>query len=152
MKQAMANNRSIVIIHAVGDVAPRRIEYGEPVDSLFAMVAEKVKEADISLCQLERNLSTKGAIQYRAHSTSHSRVHPDNVKSLVHCGFHLVTHASNHSYDYGPEALLESVEVLRRNGIEVIGVGRNLEEARTPAIIERNGTKVAFLDYNSVLP
>jgi hypothetical protein len=74
------------------------------------------------------------------------------VKSLVYAGFHLVTNASNHCFDYGPESLLESIEVLRRNGIEVVGVGKDLEEARRPAIIERKGTRIAFLDYNSVLP
>jgi len=146
------NGVQTVIIHAVGDTSPRRIEYGEPVESLFTMVADKIKEADIALCQLERTFSTKGALQYRAHSTWHSRVHPDNVKSLMYAGFHLVTNASNHTYDYGPESLLESIEVLRAHGIEVIGVGSNLEEARRPAILERKGTKVAFLDYNSVLP
>ena len=142
-----------VVIHAVGDVGPRRIEYGEPPESLFAMVADKIKEADIALCQLERNFSTKGWLQYRSRPTTwYARVHPDNVKSLVYAGFHLVTNASNHCFDYGPESLVDSIEVLRTNGIEVIGVGRNLEEARRPAIFERNGTKVAFLDYNSVLP
>lgn len=147
----MNGNGQTIIIHAVGDVLPRRIECGEPVESLFAMVADKIKEADISLCQLECNISTIGELQYRAYSTWDSRVHPDNVKSLIHAGFHLVTHGSNHCFDYGPEALVETIEILRRNGIEVVGVGRNLEEARRPAIIERKGTKVAFLDYNSVL-
>ena len=142
-----------IIIHSVGDVSPRRIDYGEPPESLFAMVAGRIKEADISVCQLECNLSTKGWLQYRSRPTTwYGRAHPDNVKSLVHGGFSLVTHASNHCFDYGPDSIVETVEVLRRNGIEVIGVGRNIEEARRPAIFERKGTKVAFLDYNSVLP
>ncbi len=140
------------LLHAVGDVSPRRIDYGEAPESLFAKVAEKIQEADISLCQLECNLSTKGGLQYRHYVTWYGRARPENVKSLVHAGFTLVTHASNHSFDYGPEALLETIEVLRSNGIQVVGVGKNLQESRTPAIVERNGTKVAFLNYNSVLP
>ncbi|MBI2989113.1 MAG: CapA family protein [Deltaproteobacteria bacterium] len=147
------SNDSEVMIYAVGDVGPRRIEYGEPIESLFAEVKEKLREADIRLCQLERTFSTKGWLQYRTRPTTYkSRVHPDNVKCLVYAGFDLVTHASNHCFDYGPEALVDSIEVLRRNGIEVAGVGKNIEEARRPVIIERKGTRVAFLDYNSVLP
>ena len=146
------SNDGEVIIHAVGDVGPRRIEYGDPPESLFVNVVDKLRKADIVLCQLERNFSTKGGLQYRAHPGWYARVHPDNVKSLLYAGFHLVTNASNHCFDYGPESLLESIEVLHANGIEVIGVGKNLEEARRPAIIERKGTRVAFLDYNSVLP
>jgi poly-gamma-glutamate capsule biosynthesis protein CapA/YwtB (metallophosphatase superfamily) len=141
-----------VLLYAVGDVSPRRIDYGEAPESLFANVADTIKQADISLCQLECNLSTRGGLQYRHYVTWYGRAHPDNVKSLRHAGFTLVTHASNHCFDYGPESLLETIDVLRKNGIQVIGVGSNLQEARAPAIIERKGTKVAFLNYNSVLP
>ena len=141
-----------VLVYAVGDVSPRRIDYGEPPESLFAKVADKIKEADISLCQLECSLSTKGGLQYRSYVTWYGRTHPDNVKSLNHAGFTLVTHATNHSFDYGPESLLETIEVLQRAGIQVVGVGKDLAQARKPAIIERKGTKVAFLNYNSVLP
>ncbi len=142
-----------IVIHSVGDVSPRRIDYGEPPESLFAMVADRIKESDISVCQLECNLSTKGWLQYRSRPTTwYGRAHPDNVKSLVHGGFKLVTHASNHCFDYGPESIVETIDVLRNHGIKVAGIGRNIQEAREPAIFECKGTKIAFLDYNSVLP
>jgi hypothetical protein len=32
-----------VIIHAVGDVGPIRIEYGDPQESLFANVVDKIR-------------------------------------------------------------------------------------------------------------
>ncbi|MBI4331896.1 MAG: CapA family protein [Chloroflexi bacterium] len=140
-----------IIFHAVGDVGPRRIEYGETPESLFAMVHQKVKEADISFCQLERNFSTRGCFQYRNHPTWYARVHPDNVKSLVFAGFNVVSNASNHCFEYGPEALLESIDVLRGNNIQVIGVGKDIAEARKPAIVERKGIKVGFLAYNAIL-
>jgi poly-gamma-glutamate capsule biosynthesis protein CapA/YwtB (metallophosphatase superfamily) len=41
---------------------------------------------------------------------------------------------------------------LKGEGISVIGVGKNIEEARKPAIIESKGTRVAFLAYNTILP
>ncbi|MBI4332840.1 MAG: CapA family protein [Chloroflexi bacterium] len=137
-----------IIIHAVGDVGPRRVDYGEPVESLLAAVHEKLKEADLRFCQLEWNLSTRGCMNWGKHTTWYGRVHPDNVKSLLHGGFDVVSHASNHCFDYGPEALLETIEVLRRNRIHVIGVGKDLKEARRPAILERKGVKVGFLAYN----
>ncbi|MBI4331138.1 MAG: CapA family protein [Chloroflexi bacterium] len=146
------HSNSTLVIHAVGDCCPRRIDYGESPESLFAMVHEKIKEADISVCQLEADLSTKGHLQYRAHSTVYGRMHPDNVKSLVHAGFNVVSHASNHCFDYGPESLLQTIEVLKRNNMEVIGVGKDLTEARRPAIVERKGIKVGFLAYCSVAP
>ncbi|MBI4330954.1 MAG: CapA family protein [Chloroflexi bacterium] len=141
-----------VVIHAVGDVGPRRVEYGELPESLFAMVHQKIKEADIAFCQLERSLSTRGCLQYRDHNTWYGRVHPDNVKALVAAGFQVASNASNHGFDYGPDALLDTIDILRRNHIQVIGVGKDVAEARQPAVFERNGIKVGFLAYCSILP
>jgi poly-gamma-glutamate capsule biosynthesis protein CapA/YwtB (metallophosphatase superfamily) len=146
------SNGDTVSVYAAGDVSPRRIDYGEAPESLFAKVVDTLKQSDISLCQLECNLSTQGGLQYRHYVTWYGRAHPDNVKSLVHGGFTLVTHASNHCFDYGPDALVETIDVLRRNGIQVAGVGKDLQEATAPVIVERKNTKIAFLNYNSVLP
>ncbi|MBI4333322.1 MAG: CapA family protein [Chloroflexi bacterium] len=143
---------SSIIVHLVGDVGPRRIEYGEEPESLFAMAHQKVKDADIAFCQLERNFSTRGCLQYRYHPSWQGRVHPDNVRSLVFGGFNVVSHASNHCFDYGPESLLDTIDVLRRNNIQVVGVGKDIAEARKPAIAERKGIKVGFLAYCSILP
>jgi poly-gamma-glutamate synthesis protein (capsule biosynthesis protein) len=84
--------------------------------------------------------------------TWYGRAHPDNVKSLVDAGLSLVTHASNHCFDYGPDALLETIDVLESNGIAVAGVGKNLADASKAVVLERKGVRIAFLDYNCVLP
>ncbi|MBI4329691.1 MAG: CapA family protein [Chloroflexi bacterium] len=141
-----------VVIHAVGNVSPRVAEFGESPESLFGRVHQKIKEGDISFCHLERILSTRGCLQYRGHSTWESRGDPENVKSLVFAGFNVVSHAGNRCFDYGPEALLDSVDTLRRNGIQAVGAGRDIAEARTPMVLERKGIKVGFLAYCSVLP
>ncbi|MBI4331143.1 MAG: CapA family protein [Chloroflexi bacterium] len=147
----MSGQEHRIVIHATGDVGPRRIEFGKPPESLFALSHQKIREADISVAQLEYNLSTKGCMQFREHSTWQGRVHPDNVKSLVFAGFDVLTHAANHCFDYGPESLLETIDVVRRNNIHIIGVGKDIAEARKPAIIERKGIKVGFLTYCSVM-
>jgi poly-gamma-glutamate synthesis protein (capsule biosynthesis protein) len=41
--------------------------------------------------------------------------------------------------------------VLRGLGLATVGAGRNLSEARAPAILQRNGLRIAFLAYCSVL-
>jgi len=67
------------------------------------------------------------------------------------CGFNIASVASNHAMDWGPEALLDTIELLRGMGIETAGAGRNLAEARKPAIIECKGLRIALLAYCSVL-
>ena len=58
------------------------------------------------------------------------------------CGFDAVTIANNHMYDYGPEALLDTRDLLLSKGIGVTGAGRDLDEARRPAIVRLPDTPV----------
>ncbi|MBI4333088.1 MAG: CapA family protein [Chloroflexi bacterium] len=146
------SSKEAVVIHAVGGVGPRPVEYGMPVEKLFSRVHQKIKEADISFCHLESVLSTRGCLQYRDYNTWASRVHPDNARSLAFAGFNVVSQAGNRCFDYGPEALLDSIEAVRSRGMLVTGAGKDLADARRPAILERKGIKVGFLDYCSVLP
>lgn len=137
----------IISLLAVGDVGPDR----EDPESLFERVAPTIQEADISFCQLERILSDRGnlQVQIKAH---HSRVDPANVSALTFAGFDILSFASNHCMDWGADAFLDTIDLLREKGIEVVGVGKNIREARSPAIIHRKGTRIAFLAYNSVVP
>ncbi|MBI4333600.1 MAG: CapA family protein [Chloroflexi bacterium] len=141
-----------IVIHAVGNVSPRRTEYGEPVESPFDMVHRKIKEADVSLCQLEMMFSTGGDAFQRREGTPDSAIDPANVESLVFGGFSVMSHASNNCLDYGPAALLDSIDAVRSKGIRVIGAGKDIAEARSPAVVERKGIKAGFLAYSSVVP
>ena len=60
--------------------------------------------------------------------------------------------ASNHTLDYSEEALIDTLDVMKKNNVEVIGAGRDIFEARRPAIFERKQTRVGFLAYCSVVP
>jgi poly-gamma-glutamate synthesis protein (capsule biosynthesis protein) len=53
--------------------------------------------------------------------------------------------------DWGEDALLDTIELLEKKGIKAIGAGRNLDEARRPAVVDKHGVRVAFLAYCSVL-
>ena len=54
--------------------------------------------------------------------------------------------------DWGPEALLDTIELLRGKGIQTIGAGRNLAEARRAGDSSNaTGLRVALLAYCSVL-
>jgi hypothetical protein len=57
----------------------------------------------------------------------------------------------NHAMEWGPEAMLQTMDVLRDNGVQPFGAGQDIDEARRPAIIEKKGKTVAFIGYNSIL-
>lgn len=147
-----AGPKDTIIFHAVGNVGPEKVEYHEPIESLFSMVHQKIKKADISLCQSERLFSTRGCLQYREHNTALARVNPENIKSLVSAGFNVVSMAGNNCFNFGPDALIDSIDFIRSNGMEVVGAGKDIAEARRPAVLERKGIKVGILAYNSILP
>ena len=142
----MPNSTEKNILIAVGDVHPSS---DEP-ESLFEFVAKEIKEADISICQLECTMSEKGVLRTDVRNPAH-RVHPKNIRALTSAGFNVVTYAGNNNLDYGTEAFLETIDLLSKHDISVVGAGRNLSEARKPVIKERSGTKIAFVSFCSIL-
>ena len=52
---------------------------------------------------------------------------------------------------YGPNEFITNIENHRRAGFAVVGGGKNIRQAREPAILERKGVRVAFLAYVSVI-
>ena len=141
----MAEHEKIVVL-AVGDVWVNR----DDPDSIFSHVTSTIKSADLSFCQLEINYSERGTIV--PHARVPMRAHPRNAPAIRRAGFNVVSFASNHLLDWGPEALMDTIDVMKETGNDLLGVGRNIEEARRPQIFKCNGTRIAFLSYNSILP
>lgn len=75
-----------------------------------------------------------------------------NLDVFPEVGFDVLSMANNHIVDAGHEAMLENRARLRSKGVATCGAGANLTEAREPAIVVRNGIRVAVLGYASVFP
>jgi poly-gamma-glutamate synthesis protein (capsule biosynthesis protein) len=135
-----------VILLGCGDVGPIR----EPMSAYSTLAKPTLAGADIRFAQVERVYSERGALQVHS-GGSHSRVKPHMASVFTDCGFDVVSLASNHAMDWGEDALLDTVALFRDKGVQVVGAGRNLEEARRPAIVERNGVRIAVLAYCSIL-
>lgn len=139
-------DKGSVVILGCGDVGPIH----EPVAHYSELVRPVLAQGDIRFAQVERVYSDRGSLQLHS-GGEHSRLKPAMASVFGDCGFDVVSLASNHAMDWGPEALLDTIALLRHRGIRVIGAGSNLAEARAPAIIEANGVRVAFLGYCSIL-
>ena len=61
----------------------------------------------------------------------------------------MVELTGDHFEDWGPEAMLHTLELYEELGWLYYGGGRNLEEAKKPVKLEVNGTKIAFLGCNA---
>ena len=65
----------------------------------------------------------------------HYRMHPGNVGCLTAAAIDVCVLANNHVLDFGYEGLAETLQTLRRAGVQTAGAGSDLGEARRPAII-----------------
>ena len=144
-RDSIATGDSIVIL-GVGDVGPIH----EPMDQYVTLARPTLEAADLRIGMCERIYSDRGALQLHSGVTERP-LKPSMLSIYSDCGFDVVSVAGNHAMDWGPEPLLDTIEMLNARGIKTVGGGRNIAEARQPAIMERKGVRVAVLGYCSVL-
>jgi poly-gamma-glutamate synthesis protein (capsule biosynthesis protein) len=118
---------------------------GDPI-KFFAPLLDA---ADIRVGNLECVVATKGTPE--PDKPYAFRAHPRTLKILKR-HFDALSLANNHSGDYGPVAFGEMLDLLDGQKISYFGGGRNLAQAHTPLVIERNGLRIALLGYNEFFP
>ena len=64
------------------------------------------------------------------------RMSPENAGCLAAAGVDCCVLSNNHVLDWGPAGLLDTLDALKRLRIKTAGAGRNLTEAKAPAILE----------------
>ncbi|MEO6152553.1 MAG: CapA family protein [Croceibacterium sp.] len=132
---------------AVGDLAMDREDY----DESFAATREVLAAADITFAQVETSFASSGVRLPQARHAVLAR--PDGAAALGRAGFDVVSMAGNHVLDWGNEAFFETRANLETAGVKVVGAGKDIAEARQPAMFTlADGTTVAMLAYSSILP
>ena len=123
----------------------------EGPEAPFAGVHEMLRRADLAVGNLECALATSGEAADKQFTF---RGAPETARALAAAGCDLVTLANNHSVDFGPRALLETMESLRRHDIRSVGAGANMAEARRSVCFsfEPGPVKVAILAFSNMLP
>jgi poly-gamma-glutamate synthesis protein (capsule biosynthesis protein) len=120
---------------------------GYPIEGYTELLRPVLDAADMRFANCMRTYSTRG----EQHALAPQVRQPVEMADIfTHGRFDVVTMANNHSYDSGPEAMLDTRALFESRGIKVAGVGKNLAQAREPAVVERNGLRVGYLGYCSV--
>jgi poly-gamma-glutamate capsule biosynthesis protein CapA/YwtB (metallophosphatase superfamily) len=150
---ATATEDGEITLIAGGDVMLGRslgegiLQLGTPYP--FEFVANILAAADIAFVNLEVPVSPGGE---PAEKDFVFRAPPEAAVSLSKAGIDIVSLANNHAYDYGPEALLDTIDLVRAENIATVGAGRDKAEATEVIVLEIGGVRVAFLAYVSVPP
>lgn len=121
---------------------------GKIESSLSADLLEEMWQADILMVNNEFSYSLRGEPLPEKAFTFRSR--PENAGLLHEMGVDIVSLANNHVYDWGEDALFDTLDTLNNAGIPYIGAGRNLDEARKPYYFEINGRTIAFVSATQV--
>jgi len=103
-----------------------------------------IQNADIAICNLEAPIKCPKMKPIKK-AGPHLYQPRDSIRYLKNVGFNFVSLANNHIYDYGQEALEETIKELKNFEISFVGAGVDFTEAYKPKIIEKNGIKIGLL-------
>jgi poly-gamma-glutamate capsule biosynthesis protein CapA/YwtB (metallophosphatase superfamily) len=140
----------------VGDVMLGRgvaaeIERRRP-ESFWGDLLPALTGSDLVVANLECALTHHATPWTRWPKVFHFRAPPQAVPVLQAAGVRLVSLANNHVLDYEVEGLLDTLRVLDEAGIAHAGAGKELPQARNPAVVEAAGLRVGMLAFTDNEP
>ena len=138
-------------IGAVGDVMPAR-----GVDEtllapggdrrVFGDTLPILNGMDLLVGNLEAAAAETGA---RTRKTYTFRFDPRALESLAAAGFSYLSLANNHTFDYGRDGFIDTLENLADAGISTSGAGRTELDASRPAVLKAAGMEVRLLSFGA---
>ena len=117
-------------------------------DCLSSDLMKLLQESDILMVNNEFVYSdSEEALEGKAYTF---RADLERVSILTELGADVVSLANNHTYDFGEEGLLDTMEVLNEAGIRYVGAGKDLNEAKKIVYYVANGKKIAFVSATEI--
>jgi poly-gamma-glutamate synthesis protein (capsule biosynthesis protein) len=77
---------------------------------------------------------------------------PDRIELLEYVGADIIELSGNHLLDYGLEAVNLTLDMYEERDWVTYAGGWDLADSRSPALIDHNGNRLAFIGCNSVGP
>lgn len=122
----------------------------ENAEICFDYVRNALKTADLSIGQIEVVFTLHKFVD--CEDIPAPPCDPKNLPAVKSAGFDMITLAGNHVYDSGSQGIKETINGLNKHGIVTAGAGCNIDAARKPALIKRQGIRFGILSYNCVGP
>ncbi len=101
-----------------------------------------LQSADLRIINLETTLTLSAN---KVPKVFNFKSDPKNVKALQEAHIDVVNLANNHIKDFGNEGLIETLHTLHKAGIQSVGAGKNIQDARAPLILQKNGIKIGII-------
>ena len=146
-------NDNKLVIGFTGDIM-----LGRTVDScisregyryVWGNVLPLLQSTDLNIVNLETTLTNSHKM---ASKTFNFKASPDKIRCLTDARVTVANLANNHILDFLEEGLIETIQTLKKAGIEYVGAGRNGKEASRPAILHRNNIRIGILGFTDNEP
>lgn len=114
------------------------------IDAAFSKTLQQtMRDADFFMVNNETSISDRGQPLVGKKYTF--RAPSERTKWLTEIGADAVSLANNHTFDYGEEALVDTLSHLQSEGISYVGAGMNIDEASAPIYFILNGQKIGIV-------
>lgn len=132
-------------VAATGDsLITRRVAHSPAPE--FRALVDLIHSADVRFTNLEAPLHDFCGHPQAGNKGTYVAGHPSLIDDLKAIGFNLYAAANNHSMDWGEGGLAGTMATLERAGVVYAGIGRHLQEARSPRYLEvAGGGRAALL-------
>jgi poly-gamma-glutamate capsule biosynthesis protein CapA/YwtB (metallophosphatase superfamily) len=102
---------------------------------------------DLRIVNLETAVTTRD--DWQRGKGIHYRMNPANVPCLTAAGIDCCVLANNHVLDWGYAGLADTLETLRRAGLQSAGAGRDKAEAAAPAVLTTAKGRVLVFSFGA---
>ncbi len=131
-------------VAATGDsLITRRVAHSQAAE--FRALVDLIHGADVRFTNLEAPLHDFCGHPQAGNKGTYVAGHPSLIGDLTTIGVNLYAAANNHSMDWGEGGLSGTMATLDRAGVVYAGIGRHLQEARSPRYLEVEGGRVALI-------
>ncbi len=139
----------LVIIALLGDIMLGRgvnqeISHRSP-EYFWGTTLPVLQSTNAVFANLECTITSHTQPWSRTLKVFHFRADPPATDVLKVANIQCVSLANNHSLDFEEQGLLDTIKYLNQAGIAHAGAGANLEQSRSPAMVEVEGLKIAFI-------
>jgi poly-gamma-glutamate synthesis protein (capsule biosynthesis protein) len=138
-------NGYVQLAEKVNGLIPKPVSY----DYIWgdALPVLKSVNPDLRVINLETSVTTNDDFWPKG---INYRMHPRNAACLSAAGIDCCILANNHVLDWGHTGLIETLDVIKAEGIKPVGAGKDRYEAEAPAIFKITGKgRLVILAYGS---
>lgn len=132
-----------------GDFAPRargqNLLNNKEYIGHFDNVKVLLSTSDYAIVNFETNVSTSDSKPIKKHGPNLTTT-PEAIEFVKYLGFNVVTLANNHFYDFGDNAVRNTIDLFEKAKIRHVGGGENISEASNILYLKKNEETISVIN------